>query len=92
MSNPDEIRTNVLQRVERTEQRFRLAFFGGVLVEALFLAAFLLLADLSNRLHVLLLLSTIAVYTIIVLGLVALGAHANRNTMRVLSAMEPTSR
>ena len=51
-------------------------------------AGFLLLADFSNRTHTLLLITTIAVYTILAFGLVALGTHVNRNTLRVLKAIE----
>ena len=47
-----------------------------------------LLADLSDRTHVLLLLATVSVYTILVFGLLALGAHVQRNTLRILMALE----
>lgn len=50
--------------------------------------SFLLLADLSNRTHLLLLISTVSCYGIVVLGLVAMGAHINRGVMRVLKAVE----
>jgi hypothetical protein len=57
---------------------FKLAVFAGALVELAFLVAFLMLADFSQRLHVLLLLATVAAYTIVVIGLVALGAYLRR--------------
>jgi hypothetical protein len=47
-----------------------------------------LLADLSNRLHVLLLISTVSCYSIVILGLVALGTHINRGIARILKALE----
>jgi hypothetical protein len=47
-----------------------------------------LLADFSNRLHVLLLLSTVAVYSILALDRVALGAHVSGCTERILKAIE----
>ena len=50
--------------------------------------AMIALADLSNRTHVLLLIATVATDTIIGLGLVALGAHVNRNTLRILRAVQ----
>jgi hypothetical protein len=56
--------------------------------EFLFLLAFLLMADLSNRLHVLLLIATVGSYSMIVIGLFALGAHVNRAVLRVLKAIE----
>jgi hypothetical protein len=58
---------------------FKLAVLGAAAVELAFLVAFLMLADLSQRLHVLLLLATIAGYTIVTVALVALGAWLRRN-------------
>jgi hypothetical protein len=84
----DEVRVAALARVERSERNFKLAFFSAVTVETLFIVSFVLLADLSNRLHLLLLISTVSCYTIVVLGLFALGAHINRGTARVLKAVE----
>jgi len=84
----NEIRGNTLNLIERNERNYKLAFVGAAIVELLFLVAFLLLADFSNRVHILLLLSAIATYTILIFGLIALGLHVNRNTLRVLSAIE----
>lgn len=86
--NLDEVRAAALARVDRTERNFKLAFFGGALVEVSFILSFILLADLSNRLHLLLLISTVSCYSIVVLGLFALGAHINRGVARVLKAVE----
>ena len=77
-----------LAEIERAERNYKYAFIGAAFIEALFLAAFLLLADFDNRVHVLLLLSTIAVYTIVAFGLIALGLHVNRNTLRLINAIE----
>jgi len=86
--NADQARRAALERIERSERNYRLAFYGAVILEALFLAAFLLLADFRDRVHLLLLVSTVAVYTIIALGLLALGAHVSSNTLRLLKAVE----
>jgi hypothetical protein len=86
--NLDAIRGEALARVERGERNFKLAFFGAVVFEALFLFAFLLAADFTNRTHVLLLLATVGGYTVVVLGLVALGAHVSRSVARVLKAVD----
>ena len=72
----------------RSERNFKLAFLGAAIVETAFTVSFVLLADLSDRLHVLLLVSTVSCYSIVVLGLVALGAHINRGIARVLKAVE----
>ena len=91
MRNPvnlDEVRAAALARVDRSERNFKLAFFGAAIVETAFVVTFLLMADLSNRLHLLLLISTVSGYSIVVLGLVALGAHINRGVARLLKAIE----
>jgi len=86
--NPDGVRSEVLARINRSERNFKLAFFAAVAFEALFLVAFLLAADFSNRMHLLLLIATVGSYSVVVLGLVALGAHVNRSVLRVLKAIE----
>src|SRR5262245_33208072 len=90
--NLDRVRGEALDRIERTERAYKTAFAVGAVVEAGFLVGFLLLADLSNRLHLLLLLSTVAVYSIVAAGLFALGAWVNRCTERVIKAIELTRR
>jgi len=84
----NEIRVNTLNLIERNERSYKFAFVGAAFIELLFLVAFLLLADFSNRSHVLLLIAAIAVYAILGFGLIALGLHVNRNTLRVLNAIE----
>lgn len=84
----EETRNSALSHMDRMERSFRLAFFSGALVELGFLVSFLLLADLGNRGHMLLLIATIAIYTIIVLGLVALGAVMRKNTLLILQGLE----
>jgi hypothetical protein len=86
--NLDEVRASALARIERSERNFKLAFFAAAAIETLFIISFVLLADLSNRVHLLILISTVSSYSIIVLGLVALGAHINRSVLRVLKAVE----
>ncbi|HWT00003.1 MAG TPA: hypothetical protein VN256_07130 [Pyrinomonadaceae bacterium] len=86
--NIDEVRGSVLDRIERSERHYRTAFVGAAVVEAAFLAGFLFLADLSNRTHVLLLIATVAIYTLLGLSLMALGNYINRSTLRVLKAVE----
>jgi hypothetical protein len=84
----DRVRVGSLDRIERIERNYKIAFGGAAAVEALLLGGFLLLADFSDRLHLLLLIGTVAVYTIVGLGLLALGAHVSRNTQIVLRAIE----
>ncbi len=84
----NEIRANTLGQIERNERNYKLAFVGAAFIELLFLIAFFLLADFSNRVHILLLLTTMTIYAILIFGLIALGLHVNRNTLRVLKAIE----
>lgn len=84
----DEIRATALKRINRSERNFKLAFFAAIVIESAFVISFLLLADFSNRLHVLLLIATVSSYTIVVLGLVALGAHINRSVLRLMKAID----
>ena len=86
--NLDAVRAEALARIDRSERNFKLAFLAAVILEGAFIASFVLLADLSNRVHLLLLLATVSSYSIIVLGLVALGAYVNRGIARVLKAVE----
>jgi hypothetical protein len=84
----DEVRAAALARIDRSERNFKVAFFAAAVVEFAFLVTFVFLADLSNRLHLLLLISTVSCYTIVGVGLFALGAHINRGVARVLKAVE----
>jgi len=86
--NLDTVRAAALARIDRSERNFKLAFFAAAIVELAFIVTFLLLADFSNRMHVLLLISTVSCYSIIVLGLVALGEYFNRGIARLLKALE----
>ena len=86
--NLDTVRAAALARIDRSERNYKLAFIAAGIVESLFVVSFLLLADFSNRMHLLLLISTVSCYSIVVLGLVALGAHFNRGLARVLKALE----
>ena len=84
----DNSTAEVLERIERAERRYRLAFLAAVMLEGVMLILYLALADFSNRIHVLLLVATVATYSIVGVGLVALGAHVNRNTLRILRAVQ----
>jgi len=79
---------DVLDRIDRAERRYKLAFLAACGVEAVMLGMYLALADFGNRTHVLLLVAMVATYTIVGIGLVALGAHVNRNTLRLLRAIQ----
>ena len=85
--NFDATRRAALDRIDRSERAYRAFFLTAAAAEALVLVGFVLLADFGERLHVLLLLAAVATYTIIALGLLALGQHVTRCTWRVLKAI-----
>jgi hypothetical protein len=87
MPTLDEIRREAVERAAAAERNYKLAFWGAILVETIFFVAFLVLADLKNRNHILLLLCAVGIYGILALALVALGAHVSRCTLRVLKAI-----
>ena len=87
-STIDDIREGVLRRIDRQANLIRLAIIGAVAVEALMLALALRLIDWKDRTHVLLLIFSVLGYTIIVLGLAALGAHVSRAANRVVAVLQ----
>ena len=84
----DEIRKDAMERIDRSERNFKVGFYAAAVFEALFMILFVLAADFSNRMHVLLFIATVGSYTVVVLGLLTLGAYLNRSVLRVLRAIE----
>lgn len=84
----DSIRAGVLDRMERGARLTRLAILGAAAVEGLLIVIAILRVDWQNDTQVLLFLFSILSYTIIALGLVALGAHVSRVGARVVAALE----
>ena len=86
-TTPDDIRMTALRSIERQERLYKACFIGGAVMEFLFFVLFLQLMNLHDRLHVLLFIATVSSYTIIIMGLLALGALTNRNAQRILRAI-----
>lgn len=84
---PDPV-SSVLDRVEQHSRNVRLAMIGAAMVEGLLLVLSLALVDWGNRVHVLLFLFSVLTYTIVALGLLALGAHVSRVGARVVAALD----
>jgi hypothetical protein len=82
------VRGKALNRIDKSRYNYLLALITAGVLETLFVVGFLLLADLHNRTHLLLLITTMATYMILVAALFALGAHVSRNTQIVLKAIE----
>ncbi len=84
----DQIRSSVLDSMERSERNMKLGIFGAVFVEmALFLVAFTMV-DWSNHTERLLFIFSVMSYTIVALGLAALGAHVTRTAARLAAALD----
>jgi hypothetical protein len=88
----DTIRQSVLTRMERAERNMRLGIYGAALTELLLFVIAFKLVDFSDRLERLLFVLSILSYTIIVLGLVALGAHVTRSVGRLAALVDAADR
>lgn len=84
----DEIRSGAITRMERTERNMRLGIFGAVLVELLLFVIAFSIVDFSNRIERLIFILAVLSYTIVALGLAALGAHVTRSVGRVVAALD----
>jgi len=83
-------RARALAAVEKAEKVYKGAFFGALAVEAALLAALLLLVDLRDPLHKMVAVGFVGSYSIVLLAIVALGAHVSRIGQRILRAIELT--
>lgn len=81
-----------LAEADRAERRQRLLLFAAVAVESLLIAAFLWLADFSNRTHVLLFISAMVIYSMIGLGVGALAIRIDHGNRRVIEALRLASK
>jgi hypothetical protein len=75
-----------LDRIERSQRNFKLALAGGVMFEALLLAALLWLTDFGDRVQALVFVAAVGGYTLIALGLVMVATHVDRTLLRALQA------
>jgi hypothetical protein len=78
----------VLARMERDAQRVRTAVIAAAMIEGLLLVVAILKIDWKNDTQVLMFIFSVLSYTIIVLGLAALGAHVSRVGGRVVAALD----
>ena len=88
MNDLEQMRSNALREMDRAARNFKAAFFGAVLFEGLFTLGIIVFANFRDPLHLLILCCTGVIYMPIILGLVALGAHVNRCTLRVLARID----
>ena len=91
MANPDRLeaaRTNVLNLAEYDRKRRKVLVVIGVILEIAFGITFFLLMDTDNRLHILLALSVVFLYTVHVLKIAWDLDQMERNTKTILKAID----
>jgi hypothetical protein len=84
----EDVVAGVLDRMEHHARMMRLAVLGAGALEGLLLVLALLKVNWADDTHVLLFIFAVLGYSIIVLGLVALGAHISRVGARVVAALD----
>ncbi|MDP9192463.1 MAG: hypothetical protein M3P06_12255 [Acidobacteriota bacterium] len=88
MNDLEQMRANALKQMDRAQRNFKWSLYGAVLFEAFFTLGIIYFADFRDPLHMLIVCCTGVIYMPVILGLVALGAHMNRNTLRVLARLD----
>ena len=84
----DVMRGHVLDRLERHARNVRYAIFGAAAIEAALIAFALLKVNFSDRFEVVVFVLFLLTYTVVCLGLLALGSHMSRIGDRVLAALQ----
>ena len=84
----DDVRQSVLDRVERGERATKAGIFGAAIIEAIMLALAIVLIDWKDPVQRLLFIFFVLSYSIVVLGLFALGGHVTRTVGRLLAAID----
>ena len=84
----DAVRASVLDRMERGQRVVRGAILVAALLEATLFAVAIVYVDWKDRTQVLLFLLSVVGYSIVALGLIALGGHVSRSVGRVLAALD----
>ena len=85
---PNPVLHAALAEADRRERWGRLALYGAALLEALLLAAALMVMDFDDPTHLLIFLMAMLAYTTLALGLVALGARSSAADARLLHAIQ----
>jgi hypothetical protein len=84
----DAVRASVLDRMERGDRVMRGAIVVAALLEAGLFAVAFLYVDWKDHTQVLIFLLAALSYSIIALGMIALGGHVSRTVARVLAALD----
>jgi hypothetical protein len=84
----NDVVSGVLAQMDQHAQRVRMAVFAAVAIEGLLMLVAMLKLDWSDRTQVLLFIFSVLGYTIVALGLAALGAHVSRVGARIVAALD----
>ena len=84
----DAAREKVFERLEHSESLFKMLCRLVILLEVGLGITLIVLTDFSDELHRLIFVVTCVIYSPLICGLLTLWAHANRNTARMLQALE----
>ncbi|HTR37849.1 MAG TPA: hypothetical protein VMH80_18200 [Bryobacteraceae bacterium] len=88
MTELPSARQNALDRFDRYERRYYLFAVMLTAIELIFIWGFAQLADFTNRVHVLIFWSLLAIDGLVVMGVGLLWAHVSRCTRLVLKAID----
>jgi hypothetical protein len=88
----DEIRAGALNRMERSDRTVKFALLGALLVEGILIWSALSIIDWNDRLHRLVFILFMLSYMVMVLGMIALGAHVSRGFARLLAVLDAARR
>ncbi len=83
-------RSNALAEIDRLARYFQLSLFAGFVIEAALLCGLLLMMDFKNPTHRIMVVGYVGSYSIVIMAIVALGAHVSRVGQRILRALEAT--
>ena len=86
------VHTNILRQIDSNEHNYKIVFGVVAIIELAFLITFILLADFTNKTHILILLSTIAIYSISIFGIVALSIFQQKLSLKIILAFEESKK
>jgi hypothetical protein len=82
------VHKSILKQIDSNERNYKIAFAVVAIIELAFLITFVLLADFTDRTHILILISTIAIYSISIFGIVALSILQQKLSLKIILAFE----
>lgn len=86
------VRKSVLDEMERAEHAKKGAIIAGAILEAVLLGVAVWLLEPGDRFQSMVFVLFILSYMIPCIGLIALGSHVSRSTLRILAALEAGDR